>query len=75
MAAVAAASAAGKGGCNCSPDAGIRGSRGCQPAAVCGRFWRTPLDGTTHFVVHEWAGAVGNPWSMYSGQMQSPGRS
>eukprot|EP00972_Heterocapsa_arctica_P022808 3357294-Heterocapsa_arctica.AAC.1 len=33
MAAVAAASAAGTAGRNGSPAAGIRGSRGCQPAA------------------------------------------
>eukprot|EP00972_Heterocapsa_arctica_P113120 16435432-Heterocapsa_arctica.AAC.1 len=75
MAAVSAASAAVTAGRTGSPAAGIRDSGGCQPAAVCGRSWRTPLDGAVHFVVHEWARAVGNPWSMHSGQIQSPGRS
>eukprot|EP00972_Heterocapsa_arctica_P086956 12817795-Heterocapsa_arctica.AAC.1 len=74
MAAVAAALAAGTAGRNGSPAAGIRGSRGCQPADVCGRPWQTPLDGTAHFVVPEWAGSVGNPWSTHSRHIQSTGR-
>eukprot|EP00972_Heterocapsa_arctica_P055603 8202068-Heterocapsa_arctica.AAC.1 len=79
MAAASAESAAGPAGRMAnegSPAAGIRGSRGCRPAAACGRPWRTPIDGTAHSVgIHEWAGSVDGRWSTHAGHVQAPGSS